>query len=118
MKRITRRLLALIGAAFLLVLALVAGPAVAATGAMITPFGRGSGLVRVSGSPPISTGGLIALLSVLGVAVVAGVALTLGLRNRRSAAIEGPAEDAGRTCNEVVCEWHPPRLAVQERKAA
>jgi hypothetical protein len=120
MKRTARRLIALVGAAFLLVLALAAVPAAAlTTGAMIFQGGRGSGFVTVS-SPP--TGGsrvLIALLGVVAIALVAAVALAVDRRGRqRLAAVEGPAENAGEVCDDVVCEWRPSRPEVEERKAA
>jgi hypothetical protein len=107
------------GAAVLLVLALAAGPAAALTGAMVIRGGRGTGFVPVS-SPP--TGGspvLIALLSAAAIAIVAGAALAIDRRSRqRSAAAQGPAENAGAVCDDVVCEWRPARSEVEERKAA
>jgi hypothetical protein len=119
MRRTARRLIALVGAAVLLVLALAAGPAAALTGAMIIHGGRGTGFVTVS-SPP--TGGsrvLIALLSAAAIALVAGLALAVDRRGRqRPAAVEGPAENAGEVCDDVVCEWHPSRPEAEERKAA
>ena len=120
MKRTARRLVALLSAAVLLVLALAAVPAAAlTTGAMMFQGGRGSGFVTVS-SPP--TGGsrvLIGLLSVVAIALVAGVALAYDRRSRqRVAAVEGPAENAGAVCDDVVCELHPSRPEVEERKAA
>ncbi len=81
--------------------------------------GRGAGFVTVN-SPP--TGGsrvLIALLSLLAIAIVAGAALALDRRSRqRLASAEGPAEDAGEACDDVACEWHPSVPEVEERKAA
>ena len=119
MTRTARRLVALAGAAVLLVLALAAGPAAALTGAMIIHGGRGTGFVTIS-SPP--TGGsrfLIALLSAVAIALVAGTALAFDRRSRRQlAAADGPAENAGRACDDVVCEWHPSHPEVEERKAA
>jgi hypothetical protein len=119
MRRTARRLVALVGAAVLLVLALAAGPAAALTGAMMVQSGRGSGFVTVS-SPP--TGGsrvLIALLSAVAIALVAGTALTLDRRSRRRlAAADGPAENAGQACDDVVCEWRPSVPEIEERKAA
>jgi len=118
MRRTARRLVALIGAAVLLVLALAAGPAAAVTGAMMIQPGRGSGFVTIS-SPP--TGGyriLVGVLAAVAIALVAGAALAVERRSRLSAAVaEGPAEDAGRVCDDVVCEWHPAR-PVEQRKAA
>ena len=117
MRRTARRLAALIGAAVLLVLALAAGPAAAVTGAMMIQPGRGSGFVTIS-SPP--TGGyhiLVGVLAAVAIALVAGAALAVERRSRLSAAAEGPAEDAGRVCDDVVCEWHPAR-PVEQRKAA
>ena len=118
MRRTARRLAALIGAAVLLVLALAAGPAAALTGAMMIQPGRGTGFVTIS-SPP--SGGYRILAGVLAagaIALVAAAALAVERRSRLSAAAEGPAEDAGRVCDDVVCEWRPARSQVEERKAA
>jgi len=119
MRRTARRLVALIGAAVLSVLALAAGPAAALTGAMIVHGGRGTGFVTVS-SPP--TGGsrlLIGLLSAVAIVLVAGTALALERRSRQRLAVaEGPAEDAVHVCDDVVCELHPSQPEVEERKAA
>jgi len=119
MRRTARRLVALVGAAVLLVLALAAGPAAALTGAMMMQSGRGAGFVTVS-SPP--TGGsrvLIALVSAVAIALVAGTALALERRSRqRLTAAEGPAQNAGQVCDDVVCEWRPAVPDAEQRKAA
>ena len=120
MRRTARRLVALVGAAVLLVLALAAGPAAALTGAMVIQGGRGTGFVTIEQSAD----GRFArtsshLLSAVAIALVAGAALALERRSRQSlAAAEGPAEDAGQVCDDVVCEWHPSVPEVEERKAA
>jgi hypothetical protein len=120
MKRTARRLVALIGAAVLLVLALAAGPAAAA---MMIQTGRGTGFVTVSTPPPSNASPfLIALLSAVAIALIAGVSLAAERRSNRLAAAEGPAEapaeNAGQVCDDVVCEWPVSRRDVQERKAA
>jgi len=107
----------LIGGAVLLVLALAAGPAAAA---MIIQGGRGTGFVKVS-VPPAGSGSsiLIALVSMIAVAVVAGGALAFERRsNRRLAVAAAPADNAGHVCNDVVCQLYPSRPEAQERKAA
>ena len=117
MRRTARRLVALVGAALLLVLALAAGPAAAA---MIIQGGRGTGFVTVN-TPPAGTSSaiLIALVSTVAIALVAGGALAIERRsNRRLAASETSAENAGRVCDDVVCELYPSRPEAQERKAA
>jgi hypothetical protein len=117
-----RRLAALIGGAVLLVLALAAGPAAAMTGAMMAQGGRGTGFVTITTTPPGGSRALIAVLSAVAIALVAGVALAVERRSRLSvAAVEGPAEeaqDAGDACDDVVCEWHPPVPETEKRKAA
>jgi hypothetical protein len=119
MRRTARRLVALIGAAVLLVMALAAGPAAAVTGAMTMPGGRGTGFIPVSGPPTGGSRFLIALLSAVVIALVAGTALALDRRDRRRLAVaEGPAESAGHVCDDVVCELHASRPEVEERKAA
>jgi len=131
MKRTARRLVALIGAAVLLVLALAAGPAAAA---MMIQSGRGTGFVTVSTPPPSNASPLlIALLSAVAIALIAGVSLAVERRSNRLAAAEAaesparaqaeassetPAANAGPVCDDVVCEWPVPQRDIQERKAA
>jgi hypothetical protein len=116
MKRTARRLVALIGAALLLVLALAAGPASAA---MIIQGGRGTGFTPVSSPPTGGASVLAVILSAAAIVLVSGIALVFDRRSRRyPAAAEAPAEDAGRVCDDVVCEFRPSRAEVEERKAA
>ena len=118
MKRTARRLVALLGTAVLLVLAL-AGPAAAVGGSMVIRSGRNSGFIPASGPPTDSTRLLMALVSVVVIALLAVTVLALDRRSRQQLAVaEGPAEDAGRVCDDVVCEWQPPQPEVEERKAA
>ena len=119
MKRTARRLVALIGAAVLLVLALAAGPANALVGAMIIHGGKSSGFVTSSGRHAGWSLVLAGLLAAAAIAVVAGVALAVDRRSRRQLAVaEGSAGHADAMCNDVVCELHPSRPVTQERKAA
>ncbi len=123
MKRTARRLVALVGASVLLVLALGAGPAAAA---MMIQSGRGTGFVTVSTPPPSNASPLlIALLSAVAIALIAGASLAVERRSRRLAAAEAaerpaetPTRDAGPVCDDVVCEWPVPQRDIQERKAA
>ncbi len=119
MRRTARRLVVLVGAAVLLVLALAAGPAAAMTGAMMAQGGRGTGFVTITSTPPGGSHALIAVLSAVAIALVAGAALAVERRSRRRvAAVEGPAQDAGAACDDVVCEWHPAVPESEKRKAA
>jgi hypothetical protein len=118
-RRTARRLVVLIGAAVLLVMALAAGPAAAVTGAMTMPGGRGTGFVPLNGLPAGGSRFLIAVLSAVVIAVIVGTAIALDRRDRgRLAVAEGPAESAGHVCDDVVCELHASRPEVEERKAA
>ena len=118
MRRTARRLVALLGAAVLLVLALAAGPA-AAVGSMMIRGGRNTGFVPLNGPPTDGTRVLIALVSAAAIALVAGTALAFDRRSRRQlAAAEGPAGDVGQVCDDVVCDWQPSRPEVEERRAA
>ena len=119
MRRTARRLVALLGAAVLLVLALAAGPAAAAAGSMMIRSGRNSGFIPASGPPTDGTRLLMALVSVVAIALVAVTVLALDRRSRRQLAVaEGPTENADRVCDDVACDWRPSRPEVEERKAA
>ena len=119
MKRTARRLVALVGAAVLLVLALAAGPAAALTRSDDVPGRPGHRLRHGEQSADGRFAHPHRLLSAAAIALVAGVALAVDRRSRqRLAAVEGPAENAGQVCDDVVCEWHPSRPEVEERKAA
>jgi hypothetical protein len=120
MKRTARRLVALVGAAVLLVLALAAGPAAALTGALITRGGgRGSVLVTVGSPPSDGSRAIVALISAAVIALVAGLALAVDRRSsRRLAVAEGPAENVGEACDDLVCDWRSAQPKIEERKAA
>jgi len=111
-------MVATLGAAVLLVLAL-AGPAAAAAGSMMIRSGRNSGFVPASGPPTDGTRLLMALVSVVVIALVAVTVLALDRRSRRQLAVaEGPTESADLVCDDVACDWRPSRPEVEERKAA